>query len=538
MISKGITAFAVAVSLAFAASAQEYTLADGVSAAPGGVYTLDSCRALALRNNKQLMMARQKAAGSEYQKKEAFAAYLPGIDFTGGYMYNQKNIDLLGKDGALPHISQSTLAGISQQYPHIGQAIQGAMSNPETAPLVGEVLDLANGLVDYTNNTLGKATRFDINNVFFGAITLTQPIYMGGKIAAMNKLAQAGLDANLSLAAAEAENVVCAVDAAYWQVVSLKAKQELAESFVAMLDSLAHDVGLLVEQGVATRAQKLEVDVKLNQARVDLAKVENGLVLSRMALAQVCGLPVNSDMHPADEPDGFVLEQAQYADSTFAVTPDVLNDAYTTRPDLRALDAGIRAAAAEKCVALSAMLPKVALVGTYSFSNPSAYDGFRTSFDGAFSVGAMVSIPIWHWGGNYNKYKAAESNETVMRLRMADTHDLVNLQINQAAFKARESLKTYRATQANLESANENLRCANVGFSEGVMTSTDVTSAQTAWLLANSSNIDAMIECRLCDVYLSKVTGRLQQLVPAVANESGAAEYRVNSNGILQKRTK
>ena len=305
-----------------------------------------------------------------------------------------------------------------------------------------------------------------------------------------------------------------------------------------MLDTLDHDVGLMVEQGLATRAQKLEVDVKLNQARVDLTKVENGLVLSRMPLAQVCGLPVNSDMHPADEPDGFMLERAQYADSTFAVTPDVLNNAYNSRPDLMALDAAIRAADAEKRVAMSSMLPKVALVGAYSFSNPNAFDGFRNRFGGAFSVGAMVSIPIWHWGGNYNKYKAAESNETVMRLRMADSHDLVDLQINQAAFKARESLKTYSATRANLESANENLRCANVGFREGVMTSTDVTTAQTAWLQANSSNIDAMIECRLCDVYLNKVTGRLPQVVPAINSEDSAAEYRMNSNGIWQKKTK
>ena len=125
-----------------------------------------------------------------------------------------------------------------------------------------------------------------------------------------------------------------------------------------------------------------------------------------------------------------------------------------------------------------------------------------------------------------------------MRLRMADSHDLVDLQINQAAFKARESLKTYKATQSNLESANENLRCATVGFREGVMTSTDVTTAQTAWLLANSSNIDAMIECRLCDVYLNKVTGCLPQVVPAISSEDSAAEYRVNSNGIWQRKTK
>lgn len=508
-------------------------VADGVPVTAGGTYSLDSCRALALRNNRQLMIARQRISGSEYQKKEAFAAYLPALDFSGGYMYNQKKITLVPEGDLLGHVDPAVLGQLVQKYPSLGEMMQ---QNPELGKLAQEAVGAVNGVVDQTNGLLKKATTYDIRNVFFGAITLTQPVYMGGKIMAMNKLAQAGLDANRHLARSEAENVVYAVDAAYWLVVSLKAKHELAVSFVNMLDTLDQNVGKMLEQGMATRAEKLDVDVKLNQARVDLTKVENGLVLSRMALAQVCGLPVNSDMHPADEPSGFKLRQAQFADSTFNVDAEMLNHAYENRADLQALDAGIRAASAEKRVALSSMLPNVALVGAYSFSNPNAFDGFRRKFGGAFSVGAMVTIPLWHWGGNHYKYKAAESNETVMKLRLSDARELVNLQINQAAFKARESLKTYHATQANLVSANENLRCADLGFREGVLTTTDVTAAQTAWLLANSSNIDAMIECRMCDVYLDKVTGNLADAVPEISTVSSAADYQVNSHGIWQKK--
>jgi outer membrane protein TolC len=96
-----------------------------------------------------------------------------------------------------------------------------------------------------------------------------------------------------------------------------------------------------------------------------------------------------------------------------------------------------------------------------------------------------------------------------MQWRLQDARELVDLQINQASFKARESLKTYHATQSNLESADENLRCATIGFKEGVITTDDVLAAQTAWLKANSENIDAMIEVQLCDTYLSKVLGKL-----------------------------
>ena len=69
--------------------------------------------------------------------------------------------------------------------------------------------------------------------------------------------------------------------------------------------------------------------------------------------------------------------------------------------------------------------------------------------------------------------------------------------------------KTYTMTLSNMRAANENLRNAEIGFREGVLTTDDVIGAQTAWLKANSERIDAEIGIRLCNVYLSKVLGTL-----------------------------
>jgi outer membrane protein TolC len=461
------------------------------------VYSLEECRDLALSNNKQLMMSRQRIATAEYQRREAFAAYLPAIDFNGGYLYNQKELSIFDSDQLLPVKSFNMQTGTYEF---------NLVKNPAT----GEPIKTADG--QYVPETVAlmpkSALEYDIHNVFFGAITLTQPIYMGGKIVAMNKLTGYAKDLATAQHNSEAENVIYAVDAAYWQVVSLKAKLDLAKSFVNLLDSLDTNVEAMVNEGVATRADKLSVDVKLNSARVDLTKVENGLSLSRMALAQVCGLPIDSDMHLSDEPGGAPLALAMKNEADVLAPADVAA-AYDRRPDLQALEAGIKIAEQQKKVAFSSMLPNVALVGAYSFSNPNLFNGFSKRFAGAFSVGAVVSIPLWHWGGNYYKYREAESNETVMKLRLEDARELIDLQINQASYKARESIKTYKATQSNLACADENLRCATVGFKEGVITTDDVLAAQTAWLKANSENIDAMIDVQLCDTYLSKVLGKL-----------------------------
>jgi outer membrane protein TolC len=457
----------------------------------GGVMTLEQCRQTALANNKNLRKSAQGIEAAKYQKKEAFAAYLPSLDFAGGYMYNQKNISIIDKDQYLP-VETFNLEKKGYEM--------GLVKNP----LTGEPLQVNGQYVPEQVALLPKeALEFDMHNVFFGAITLTQPIYMGGKIVAMNKITGYAEDLARRMHDNEAQNIIYAVDAAYWQVVSLKAKQKLAVSYVNLLDTLQRNVHLMVEQGVATKRDQLTVDVKRNSAEVDLTKVNNGLVLSRMALAQVCGLPLNSVFTLADEDAENIRTNAPIAKEYD------MQEVYRDREDLRALELGVKIYDEKAKVARASMLPNIALVGTYSFSNPNIFNGFKERFNGMFSVGAMLTIPIWHWGGNYNKYRAAKAQTVAAQLELENAKELVDLQVNQASFKAQEALKTYRMTESNLEEANENLRCADVGFRDGVMTIDNVMEAQTAWLKAHSENIDARIDIYLCDVYLSKVLGRL-----------------------------
>ena len=164
----------------------------------------------------------------------------------------------------------------------------------------------------------------------------------------------------------------------------------------------------------------------------------------------------------------------------------------------------------EARVAMSSMLPNLAVIGSYEFSNPNMFNGFKKRFSGAFSVGAMLTIPIWHWGGNYNKYRAAKSEALVRRLQLEDAREMVTLQVKQSAFRTREALKTRTMTQSNMAKADENLRQARLSFREGMMTPDDVMAAQTAWLKAGSENIDAAIDVMLCNTYLAKVLGEMK----------------------------
>lgn len=456
--------------------------------------SIDSCRNLALRHNKAIAVADQSIVGAGYLHKAAKAAYLPGIDFAATYFYNQHKISLLGADAKLPTMSFDPK---TQSYKY------NILTNPETG---APILDPKTGSPIPTEVAVipKEAMTFDTHNVVGGAFTLTQPIYMGGSIRAMNEITKYAEQLATSMRNSAVEDVVYSVDEAYWTVVSLVQKRRLAQSYANLLDTLYSNVQSMYDEGVATRSDVLTVEVKRNQAQVTLTRADNGLSLARMALAQVCGLPVDTPMTLEDE------ELDKVRDTAEVPLEGDMQQVYARRQDLASLRTGIKIYEQQEKMARSAMLPKLALVAAWSFSNPNTIDGFEKRFGGGFSVGAVLQVPIWHWGGNLNKLRAAQAETAAQRLQLEDAETMVDLQVSQARFRYEEALKTLAMTRTNLSSADQNLQNATYGFAEGVLTSDDVTAAQTAWLEAHSEEIDAAIGVQLCRVYLGKVLGLMQ----------------------------
>ena len=103
-------------------------------AAAQDVLSLEDCRRMALSNNKTMRIMAEKVRQAEYQNKEAFASYLPAIDFNGGYMYNSRKLSIFDSDQFLP-IKNFDLATQSYQFdvvknPMTGEPVIGPNGEP------------------------------------------------------------------------------------------------------------------------------------------------------------------------------------------------------------------------------------------------------------------------------------------------------------------------------------------------------------------------------------------------------------------------
>ena len=436
--------------------------------------SLQECRDLAVKNNKELRIAEEKIRMADYDKKAALTKYFPQISANGAYMWNQKDLNLLDM-GQLSSSLASSLGGLAQL--------------PVVQQTVGAINDLQ---------------HLDIQNVWVGNVALVQPVFMGGKIVTYNQITAYAKELALSMNDQKLQDLLYKTDETYWQVVSLVNKKKLADAYVELLRKTDEDMAALIAEGVATQADGLSVKVKLNEAEMAQTKVNNGLALSRMLLAQLCGLPLTDTLTLADEQlDNFPVEER--------TTSVDVNQAFMNRNELKSLDLASKIYKKKERIVLADLLPTVAFSANYFVTNPNLFNGFKNDFAGMFNLGVIVRVPITGWWEGSYKRNAARAETRIRQLEWEDAREKIELQVNQSVYKVNEASKKLAASNRNMENAEENLRSANLGFEEGGVRVSNIAELRDALREAMKRTgpvlIDAQIDMKLTQVYLNKALG-------------------------------
>ena len=253
---------------------------------------------MALRNNKQMGVAKVKQDIAENLRKSARTKYLPHVSAIGTYQYTSREISLLNdqQKSVLPHIGDAMVGGLESDLTKIVGGLPMENINLVLSSMGLKLEDLQNlghaemekfsGQLNGIGQSLVDALETDTRHLFAGSIMVVQPVFLGGSIIALNKMADINEEMQDNSAEARRQTTLYNTDKVYWQVVSLKHKQRLAQSYLELLQKLSSDVNKMIEEGVATRSDGLSVAVKVNEAEMTLQKVNDGLVLSRMLLCQ------------------------------------------------------------------------------------------------------------------------------------------------------------------------------------------------------------------------------------------------------------
>lgn len=478
------------------------TLTAGTGIHAQTVLSLQKCRDMALENNRESAIAQEKVNAAGYDRKAARSNYFPKVTVTGGYLHNGDNISLLSPD---------IQSGISNIGSTVGNVVSGIQADPQFIALLYNSPTLQyfasklmtsdiSGQLNSLGTRIADHFTFDISNLYAGAVSVEEPIYAGGKIRAYNKVTAYAEELAATQLESEDRKILVATDEAYWQIVSVAHKLKLANQYVDLLRKLDNDVEKMKKEGVATESDHLSVKVKLNEAEMTQVKAQNGLILAKMLLCQICGLDLHSEILLEDESNNSI----NVPQERLTFTQEDIDE---NRPEIRSLNLASKMYGQKVNIVRSDYLPTVALMGNYILTNPNIKHGFEKEFAGTWNVGVIARIPVFHFGEGMNKVRKAKSEALISKLQLDDIRQKITLQATQYGQRVSEADSRLQMACKNMDNAEENLRMANIGFQEGMLESTVVMQAQTAWLKAHSEEIDARIDRIMADVYLRQATG-------------------------------
>ena len=333
------------------------------------------------------------------------------------------------------------------------------------------------------------------------SVTISQPIYAAGKIKLGQAAAAKGVEIYEQQKALSETEVLLNVEKAYWQIASVTEKIILANRFKVLLESLENDLSNSFNAGMIYKNDLLRVRVQRNENELNLAKVNDGLILSKLNLAQIIGMPGDASIAISDSVTG----------SFQSVAGDSLFNAADNRVEIVLLKKSLEAQELQKKLLQAEFKPTVGLLAG-GFAGVGKKMNFTTGGNTIASYFGMisVSIPILDWGQKASKVKEQTYRINAQQSQIEEARELVSLEVQDAYMKLNQSARKIQLSNASVIQAEENLRLSNDRFKAGTITGQDVLEAQTLWQQANSNVIDAKVDYKINEAVYRKAIGEIR----------------------------
>ncbi|HWB98047.1 MAG TPA: TolC family outer membrane protein [Bryobacteraceae bacterium] len=243
-----------------------------------------------------------------------------------------------------------------------------------------------------------------------GQITLSQPIFRGGKTYAEFQRAKSLDLAEQAQLSQTEQSVLLAAVTAYMDVVRDTGRLNSARDNVATLQTLRNSVNQQLAAGEVTRTDLQQAEARLAQGRSGIYAAEAQLAASRANFEHVIGRPVET------------LEDSPPLPSLPPSLESLISVAQARHPTILVARQQERAAGYNVDDAVGDLLPQVSVVGQYQYThNYQTPNTFQLQApQNQLSVLAEVTVPIYQGGGEYALVRQAKQLRAKAQLNTTD----------------------------------------------------------------------------------------------------------------------
>lgn len=421
---------------------------------------LDSCKTMALENNKRLKEAQMKLEAAKLVKKNAYTNYFPKVD--AGITLLKSNKDLMQID--VPEM----------QLP----VFDGNLANLPGATEFAYIPGMQIGMLDYAN---------------IGYVSAVQPVYAGGQIRNGNKLATLGIEINQQNLALSEDEVKIKTEEYFWLVLSLQEKMKTLLSYEKLIDTLLKDVKVSYDAGLIQKSDLLKVQLKKNELATNKLQLQNGIDMVSMSLCQHIGIEYSKELIFKDE----LMENNSPLQYLVNPKENILH-----RKEFQILNKVKKAEELKNKMMRGEYMPQLAVGVSGLYLDVLENDNSNLL---AF---ATVSIPISDWWGGSHRLKKQKIHINMAQNRIDETSELLELEMEKKYKDLNEAWHRIFVAQKSVDQATEHHKVIKDNYSAGLVNTSDLLEAQAMLQSTRDAETDALCTYKIRQAYYLKSIGK------------------------------
>ena len=328
-------------------------------------------------------------------------------------------------------------------------------------------------------------------------LVLSQLITDFGRTANLTGSARLKAEAAAKSAQATRQQILLAVDGAFYSAQEAQAITRVAEQTVAARQVFLDQVSALATNNLRSGLDVSFAAVNVEQAKVLLLKAQNDLHASLVQLSTLLGLR---------EPKSYFLIEQPMPPEVSTNVSDFVQHALAYRPDLLSLrnqrEAALKFARGERAMRYPAV-SAVGAAGLLPVHDAALSDNFA-------AAGVIVTVPIYAGGYYAARQRAAELEAQAEQASLRDLEDNIIRDVRVAWLNSQNAFDRYRVTGQLLENAQLSYGLAQARYKVGISSIVEFNQAELNLISAQISLANTQYEYLTERSVLTFQTGELR----------------------------
>lgn len=430
---------------------------------------------LAILRNLRMADSRLAIQEREYVRREAFSDFFPTIDISYRATFDR-------------YLNSGFVSALNNTHPgkYVPLAVQDGTGRATTKP---------DPPIFYRDRTF----RIDPYRQFTSALTLTQPIFSGGKLINEYKYARLGVDYTSIQAEVNRQNLILDVNDAYYGLMLAMKLLQVANESVRALEALRNQTMEFYKAGVVPKVDVLSTEGQLAQARIQRTQAITDI---QKQTAQLNYLLRNPQETPTK-----IVEDLSYQPTDYKI-PEIYAIAAGNRLEIRQANISVDQALALIKVAKGDLLPNISAKMQAGRINDD-WNTFDPEGTNSWQLQGVLSwtFDFFRRRMTVQERRVSEARSFVAREQLVE--QIMN-DVKQSYMDMKRSESDIFDNRKAVEFRRENFRINQERYKEQVATYVEVLDAQRQLSLSEGDYYTSLIGYRLNRATLERQMGILR----------------------------